>query len=314
MPVVSVVIPTYKHRDYVLQTLGSVFAQTFTDYEVIVVNDGSPDDTADVLRPLIEAGRIQYIAQANAGQSAARNRGIAAATGAYIALLDDDDLWPPDKLQWQVSALNRHSDASLVYGGVEGFGTPVGEPLCQMDGPSGQAHKAFLEKNWITTPGQTLIRASALRRVGGFDTQIWGADDWDLFIRLAQVGAFVFESRLCLLYRYHAKNASHDFWRMHVNCSRVLHKHVGKWPTPRTWQTWKRGRRFATAYNGLAMLASLQAMDAGNRQRARECLWQAICMKPSLLMHGWILRHLMKCYLPQRTVDGLLKRRENAGL
>ncbi len=81
LPVVSVVIPTYKHAEYVLATLESVFAQTFTSYEVIVVNDGSPDNTAAKLQPLVDAGRIRYFEQPNAGQSAARNRGLAEARG-----------------------------------------------------------------------------------------------------------------------------------------------------------------------------------------------------------------------------------------
>src|SRR5271170_3450676 len=99
---VSVVIPTYNHRDFVVEALESVFAQTFTDYEVIVVNDGSPDDTAAVLRPYIESGRIRYIEQENRGQAGARNRGLAEARGEFVAYLDDDDLWLRDKLAWQV--------------------------------------------------------------------------------------------------------------------------------------------------------------------------------------------------------------------
>src|SRR5260370_24652309 len=102
---VSVVIPAYRHRDFVLATLDSVFSQAFTDYEVIVINDGSSDDTTELLRPLAASGHIRYFEQANAGQATSRNRGIHAARGEFIALLDDDDLWPPDKLEWQVEAL-----------------------------------------------------------------------------------------------------------------------------------------------------------------------------------------------------------------
>ena len=122
MPLVSVVIPTYKHANFVLETLDSVFAQTFTDFEVIVVNDGSPDNTAAVLRPMIASGKIRYIEQPNRGQAAARNRGILAANGEYIALLDDDDLWEPDKLQWQIEALRDRRDCVLVYGQLRTFG------------------------------------------------------------------------------------------------------------------------------------------------------------------------------------------------
>src|SRR5690606_32958391 len=103
-PAVSVVIPCYNHRDTVAAAVESALAQTFADREIIVINDGSPDDTADVLAPYRD--RIRYIEQVNAGQAAARNRGIELARGRYIALLDDDDIWPADKLEWQVAALD----------------------------------------------------------------------------------------------------------------------------------------------------------------------------------------------------------------
>src|SRR5262245_5620608 len=101
-PAVSVVIPTYGHADYLLATLKSVFAQSFTDHEIILVDDGSPDNTAHVVRPLVEAGQVRYLEQPHRGPAAARNRGIREARGEFIAMLDDDDLWPPEKLQWQV--------------------------------------------------------------------------------------------------------------------------------------------------------------------------------------------------------------------
>src|SRR5690606_4258640 len=88
--------------------------QTFTDHEIIVINDGSPDDTAAVLAPYRD--RIRYVEQANAGQAAARNRGIGMARGRYVALLDDDDAWPADKLKWQVAALDAEPEAVLAYG------------------------------------------------------------------------------------------------------------------------------------------------------------------------------------------------------
>ena len=113
---ISVVIPTYNHGPLLLDTLASVFAQTHQDYEVIVVNDGSPDDTAELLRPLVETRRVIYLEQENAGQAAARNRGLQAARGDYIAFLDDDDLWPADKLAWQVRVLDENPESVLVYG------------------------------------------------------------------------------------------------------------------------------------------------------------------------------------------------------
>ncbi|MGA8478958.1 MAG: glycosyltransferase family A protein [Chthoniobacterales bacterium] len=98
MPSVAVVIPTYNRSSYILETLRSVFAQTFTDYEVIVINDGSPDDTAKLLEPLVKTRRIRYFEQKNAGQASARNKGIQEAKGKFIAFFDDDDIWPPCSL------------------------------------------------------------------------------------------------------------------------------------------------------------------------------------------------------------------------
>jgi glycosyltransferase involved in cell wall biosynthesis len=227
MPVVSIIIPTYKHRDYVLQTLGSVFAQTFTDYEVIVVNDGSPDDTAAVLRPLVEAGKIKYIEQANAGQSAARNRGAAEARGEFLALLDDDDAWLPDKLAWQVKALREHPSAVMAWGDAENMRT--GELLFdnQADGAKWQGDRV-IHNCPVRSPGQTLIRRSIFEEIGGFDSSLWGTDDFDLYIRLAKRGEFIYERRVALKYRWHAGNASNQSQKMHENGQKVRRKHLAE--------------------------------------------------------------------------------------
>lgn len=116
-PRVSVIIPTYRHAAYVGETIASVLAQTFRDFELIIVNDGSPDNTADVLRPLIRSNAcIRYVEQSNGGQASARNHGLRLAQGEFLAYLDDDDLWPPDKLAWQVPLLECHPEAAFVYG------------------------------------------------------------------------------------------------------------------------------------------------------------------------------------------------------
>lgn len=227
MPAVSIIIPTYNHRDFVLATLNSVFAQTFTDYEVIVINDGSPDDTAEVLRPLAEAGRIRYIEQENTGQSLARNRGIAEAGGEFIALLDDDDLWPPDKLEWQVDAMARHPSAGIV-GGPTLIVDAEGRRLFRTDFvPDLSFEKCLLECPFVS-PGQTLIRADVLRRLGGLNPNIWGADDWDLWLRAAKSSRIVTENRDALFYRKHAGNASKSLCRMVDNCFLVLNMHLAE--------------------------------------------------------------------------------------
>lgn len=229
MCTVSVVIPTYRHRDFVAQTIDSVLAQSFDDYEVIVVNDGSPDDTEQVLHSLVEAGRIQYFRQRNQGQAAARNRGLAEARGKFVAFLDDDDLWPPDKLKWQIELFDLFPQAVMAYGDCEIIGRRgPGEPTAF--GPAselfcGDLQGELLEVNHIVSPGCTLIRTDVLRKLGGFDAEIWGADDWDLYLRLSREGPFAYRRRTALLYRRHAENASQDDYRMYLNCCKVQQRH-----------------------------------------------------------------------------------------
>lgn len=226
-PTVSVIIPAYGHSKYILQTLDSVFAQSFQDYEVIVVNDGSPDETAEFLNSLVSSGRIRYFEQPNQGVAVARNLGITHSHGKYIALLDDDDLWPPDKLKWQVAELES-SDAVLIGGvagsiGVDGsLQAPVGAP----DELRVYAFEDLLDGSPFLSPGQTLIRRSALESVGGFDREIWGADDFDLWLGLSLHGPVRRRNRLALYYRTHDSNASRNLIRMILNMKKVIEKRL----------------------------------------------------------------------------------------
>lgn len=241
---VSVIIPTYKHRDFILETLDSVFAQTFTDYEVIVINDGSPDDTGELLRPLAESGRIRYLNQENTGQSIARNRGIAEAYGEFIALLDDDDFWPPDKLEWQVAAMARYPDAGVIAGPaslIDASGTHLQN--------SPFTPEVFFEESFtgnpILSPGQALIRATVLKEVRGLNPALWGTDDWDLWLRIVKKSRIIMEDRTALFYRKHEGNASNNLCRMFDNCWLVLDDHLPDFDPE------KRKRMSLLAYNWL---------------------------------------------------------------
>ncbi len=235
-PLVSIIVPTYRHRDYVIRTLQSVRAQTFTDYELIVVNDGSPDDTEAVLEPLLRDGTItRYIRQPNAGQGAARNRGIGESRGEFLQILDDDDLIPPDKLAWQVDILRSRPEVGVVYG----FPQPVDEhgdatpprdaynrlPDWPFDAPTGDVYTPMTRRCWLVSPGQALIRRAVLAGEM-FDPAIRGCDDWDLWLRIAERWQFHFEKRVALFYRLHRGNASRDTLAMRRNDFLLLKKHL----------------------------------------------------------------------------------------
>jgi glycosyltransferase involved in cell wall biosynthesis len=177
MPKVTVIIPTYNHGQFISQTLESVFFQKFRDFELIVVNDGSPDDTEETLRPHIESGKIRYIRQENQGVAAARNRGAAEARGAYLAFLDDDDCWPPDKLEWQVAVMES-CDAVMVAGINDSERLPLSVDVLSKAPPFVPSIYDFFKRNMIGSPGQTLIRRVAFDAVGGFDPEVWGMDSF----------------------------------------------------------------------------------------------------------------------------------------
>lgn len=265
MPTVSVIIPTYKHCDFVRTTLDSVFAQTFADYEVIVVNDGSPDNTAEVLRPLTDSGRIRYIAQENQGQGAARNRGLAEAQGEFVAFLDDDDLWPPDKLEWQVAALRRHPDAGMVAGPADMIDAATGQCVSQMPFFPEITVEILFQGNPFVSPGQTLVRAELLKRLNGLSAEIWGADDWDLWFRVAKNSRIFMEDRVALFYQIHPGNASGQMKRMLDNACLVVKIHLREVDPKKRKQTELAAYKFLYGYLGTRVIRQMRsALKAGN--------------------------------------------------
>lgn len=263
-PRVSVIIPTYQHRDYIRRTLSSVFEQSLNDYEIIVVNDGSTDDTASVLVRLVEARQITYIEQENQGQSRARNNGLSRARGEYIAFLDSDDLWPKNKLASQVAFLDANPTVGMVGGtyraidehDVPGRGGPFYPTI---------SFETLFTANPFHSPGQTLIRASLLREIGGLDSTIWGADDWDLWFRIAKSSTIVMRDEIALYYRVHAHNASRQHARLLRACCDTIENHL-RTLDKRTRNALRRDSQ-RNIYAGLGCLLVSAARDEVRRGR-----------------------------------------------
>lgn len=187
-PTVSVIIPVYNARDVIHDTIESVLAQTWKDYEIIVVDDGSQDGSGDAVRSFGE--QIRYIHQENTGVAGARNRGIEESTGEYIALLDHDDLWHPTKLEKQVAVLAQRPEVGLVITRImhiRSDGTPTGD-IAGAYNPDDQFYHVFV-KNYVPTPSSAMIRRSAFDAAGTFDRGFdsAGLDDHELWARIATV-------------------------------------------------------------------------------------------------------------------------------
>jgi|GEM_PF-457222 len=201
-PLVSVIIPTYNYGYYIEGTIQSVLSQTFSDFEVIVVDDGSTDNTGEIVRQF--GDKVQYIRQDNGGPNMARNTGIKAARGQYIAFLDADDKWLPEKLERQMPLIQRDPKIGLVYSRVYKFdqsGVIFGHyPL----GPCyrGKVMRQLYMRQVITM-SSALMKREVFKRVGLFDEKVTGPDDWDMWLRIAACYEFDFVPQPLALYRIH---------------------------------------------------------------------------------------------------------------
>jgi glycosyltransferase involved in cell wall biosynthesis len=183
---VSVVIPVYNAEDVIAETIESALAQTSVDTEIVVVDDGSSDGSATVVSGF--GDRVRIIRQANAGVARARNRGIAESSGAFVALLDHDDLWHPSKLEKQVRVLNERPDVGMVLTDVAHIdreGRPMGI-VGNGYNPAESFARLFV-RGFVPTPSAVMIRRSVLDAVGGFDEAFHsaGLDDHELWTRIA---------------------------------------------------------------------------------------------------------------------------------
>ena len=192
MAKVSVVIPVYNGAATIGHALASVFAQSYSDYEVVVLDDGSTDDTASVLAGY--GDRIRVISQPNRGLSAARNAGVRASGGEYVAFLDDDDEWMPEKLARSAAILDQDPSCALVYTGafkVDLNGWPMPNQDSQTQGVDSPTLAQMLERPWNVVPSQFMVRREVFDRCGGFDERyVSSCEDLYFLLNAREYGHF----------------------------------------------------------------------------------------------------------------------------
>ncbi len=232
---VSVIIPAYNAERYLTDAIKSVQSQTATDWELIVVDDGSTDTTPDIVRAVaVSDPRLRLVQRANGGLPAARNSGIRAAseTSKFISFLDGDDLWEPDALEILLGALerspeclgahalSRYVDADnqpIREGELEGRGlrrqTLGHQGTCELTSEMPTTFDVLAIRNCFTV-GAILLRKSAFDRAGLFDEELRACEDWDLWLRMCVHGNIAFTNRVVCRYRQHGSNMSHDPMRM----------------------------------------------------------------------------------------------------
>lgn len=231
MALISVIIPAYNAEKTIAETIESVLNQSFSDFELIVINDGSTDSTVDIVGN-IKDNRIQVFSYSNAGVSASRNRGMSHASGELIAFLDADDLWTPDKLQKQLKALQNKEKAGVAYSWTD-YIDESGNFLHSGDHitVNGDVYEQLLFNNFVANGSNPLIRRSALLDVGEFDPSLTHGEDWDLWLSLAARYHFVAVPHVHILYRVSKQSASANISEMEAQSLEIIERAFSQAPS-----------------------------------------------------------------------------------
>jgi glycosyltransferase involved in cell wall biosynthesis len=217
-PIISVIVPAYNTTNFIAEAIDSVFAQTFTDFEVIVVNDGSPDtaELEHVLAPYRE--RIQYFRQENRGLAGARNTGTQHAQGEYLAFLDSDDCWLPDYLASQMKLFEETPSLDVVYSDAWHFGNPAlaGKTYMQTCPSKGPVTlESLIREDCQVIASCSVARRQTVVDAGLFDESFRRSEDYDLWLRiLYKGGRIAYQKKVLARYRSRPGSLSHNSLKM----------------------------------------------------------------------------------------------------
>ncbi len=263
---VAIVIPCYKQAHLLGEALASCLAQQPRPAEIIVVDDGSPDDVAGAVAAMGEAPTIRLVRRPNGGLSAARNTGLELSRSPCLVFLDADDRLCPGALAAGLACLAAHPEAAFVHGGYRNMdlaGTYWPSPTLPRPGPT--TLDDLLAGNVVGMHGTVLYRREPLEDTGGFDEALRSCEDWDVYLRLARTHAVVAHRHVCADYRRHAAGMSQDFDRLIDAGLTVLERHrpeAGE--PPARHRAWRRGRVQVTGLNlKRAVVAGLRALGRG---------------------------------------------------
>jgi glycosyltransferase involved in cell wall biosynthesis len=279
--VVSVVIPAYNQAQYLAEAIDSVLGQAVSGMEIIVVDDGSTDETAAIAQQY--GADVRYIYQENQGLAAARNTGIRAARGHYVALLDSDDLWKPNFISKMLALARKEPGMAVFYCGFD-FIDDNGQQLPQTGSshvvPPGQIYHVLLRSNFLA-PSTILMRREAALEVGLFDPNFRRLQDWEMWLRLLRRG-YHFQGipNQLVYYRIHNRSLSTDPYSGQQAAMALAVKHFGE--DDGQWQQWPADKRrmFGGVYRYHALTTSL--IRGGDWAACARFLRRAFLIDPSL--------------------------------
>jgi len=233
---VSVIIPCYNREQFIAETINSVLAQTWPNIELIVVDDGCTDSSRKVLESYGQRLTIlEHSGRANRGQSAAINLGIKYCTGEYVAILDSDDLFAPDKINIQVSFLIEHPEIGLVYSNghaIDENSNIIYEIHCKNHKENSNPDNVLMNCYFLL-PNNSLVRRSVFELAGGFDETLRAAQDHDMAIRVSEITKLAYLEDHLFYYRRHKDSISHkNAKRRWLNGYKILKKAYSRYDYP----------------------------------------------------------------------------------
>ncbi len=290
MPTVSVIIPTYNRACFLCETLESVLAQTYQDFEILVVDDGSTDDTEAVLAPYMS--RIRYFKQENAGPAIARNRGIFYSKGEYVAFLDSDDLWYAEKLEKQVKILDENPEIGVVYTDCYCGQSPT-DPnqtgfFASAYPPSGDIFERMTQNNLFWT-SSLMLRKEVFITSGIFDPTLRWSEDYDLWLRICRLTKCHFIQEVLGLFREHPGRITKNLRLAEHQC-RAYEIQLIRWQDNPVAL-----KRFRQAAVERYSNTSRQFRETGRYDDAIRCLRKAVRYEKSG-WRNWTILFLLRCF------------------
>lgn len=272
-PLISIITPTYNRADFLGEAIDSVLAQTFDDFELIVVDDGSTDNTSSLVKEYSDH-RIRYFYQANQGQSVARNRALEKAKGEYICFLDSDNVWLENKLKKSLEVFKAHPKVDVVYADcilIDEDGNELSRK--NMKRYSGLIAKYMIKDNCVSM-NTTMTKRECFNRFGGFDEDCKVADDYDLWLRFSGHYNFHYISEYFVNYRVMKNQISSDKKRRFDSNERIIKSFLKRFPDVLSKSEVQEG--LAVFY----MRKSRYFSSVGNRSVAFEAFSKAFFLKP----------------------------------
>jgi glycosyltransferase involved in cell wall biosynthesis len=277
-PQISVIIPAYNQAKFLSAAVDSVLAQTYRDYEIIVVDDGSTDSTAEVAKQY--GDQVRYLYQDNLGLAGARNTGIRAARGEYIGLLDSDDIWLPEYLRTMKNLASQHPEAVVFFCAARCMdmeGIDLTQEVGRRSPSSKDLYHQLIRANFII-PSTVLMRQAPVRSAGLFDPRLRSCEDWDLWLRLLPQQSFVGIPDALVRYRIHGSSLSANVARMQQSVRAVIEKNFGPEDEDRT--RWPNDKK--EAFAGVYRFYLLSSIQRQNNWQCGEYLHKALQIDHSL--------------------------------